>query len=293
MKPHRSFFRTQLVLMAAVVAAVSLIMPTAKAQSARTKPATASAAPATTQAADNPLLRPFVTVNGQVRNNAQAELLLREQLQRGAANSPQLQAAVRDLLVNQTLMAQAALGAGLDKLPLVQAQVELARQNTLAQAWQETVLGEKPVTDADLKAEFERQVAALGPEEFQVRHLLVAEEATAKLLIDRIKAGAAIADLATEFSRDDATKAQGGLSGWAPQGELLPGLLEAVRGLSKGQLADAPVYTPRGWHVVQLEDRRAYRAPDINQVRPQLVQAIAQQRIAQKLAELRQLAKVE
>lgn len=277
-------------LAAALLFSFTTVMPRAQAQIPT--PRTNAAAPAA-PTADSVLSQPFVTVNGQVRNNAQAELLLREQLQKGAPNSPQLQAALRDVLINQSLMAQAAQKAGLDKLPLVQAQVELARHNTLAQAWQETVLLETPLTDADLKAEYDRQVAALGPEEFQLRHLLVAEEATAKLLFDRIKAGTPMADLAAEFSRDEATRGQGGLSSWAPQGELLSGLLEAVRNLQKGQRHEQPVLTPRGWHVVQLEDRRAYQAPPLERVRPQLAQAIGQQRIQKRLAELRQTAKVE
>jgi peptidyl-prolyl cis-trans isomerase C len=78
--------------------------------------------------------RPFVTINGEPQSVARAEVLLREQLARGAGNSPQLQAAVRDLLINQTVMSQAAIKEGLDKLPLVQAQIELARQSVLAQA---------------------------------------------------------------------------------------------------------------------------------------------------------------
>jgi peptidyl-prolyl cis-trans isomerase C len=239
------------------------------------------------------LTQPFVTVNGQVRNNAQAELLLREQMQRGAPLSPQLQAAVRDLMINQALMAQAAQKAGLDKLPLVQAQIELARHNTLAQAWQETVLRETPVTDAELKAEFDRQVAALGPNEYQIRHLLVADESAARLLIDRVRSGSSIASLSAEFSRDEATKAQGGLNPWTAQGELLPAIREAVQALRKGQLVPSPVRSPAGWHVVQLEDTRAFRPPAMDTVRPQLTQSIAQQRIQRKLAELRQAAKVE
>jgi hypothetical protein len=48
----------------------------------------------------DPLGRPFVTVNGEPQPVARAEVLLREQLARGAANSTQLQAAVRETLVS-------------------------------------------------------------------------------------------------------------------------------------------------------------------------------------------------
>jgi peptidyl-prolyl cis-trans isomerase C len=234
-----------------------------------------------------PSTQPFVTVNGQVRNTAQAELLLREQIQRGVSNTPQLQSAVRELLVNQTLMAQAAEKAGLDKLPLVQAQIELARANALAQVWQESIAQNAKLTDADLKAEFDRQVALLGPNEWLIRHLLVAEEATAKLLIDRIKSGATMASLAKEFSRDERTKNEGGLNPWTPQGEVIPAIKDAVLALQKGQLVSKPIRGPMGWHVIQLEDRRAFRPPSFDQVRPQLTQAIVQRLIQTELNTLR------
>lgn len=104
------------------------------------------------------LNRPLVTVNGESQPLARAEVLLREQIARGAPNSPQLQAGVREVLITQALMAQAAVKEGLDKLPLVQAQIELARQSVLMQAWQQQVAQAREVSDDELRQEYERQV---------------------------------------------------------------------------------------------------------------------------------------
>ena len=152
------------------------------------------------------LAQPFVTINGEAQSNARAEVLLREHLSRGTPDSAELRQGVREQLINQAVMAQQARKAGLDKEPLVQAQLDLARQAILAQIWQQKTLSESVVKDEELKAEYERQVARLGNQEYQLRHLLVAEEATAKLLIDKIQAGAKLADLANEYSRDPATQ---------------------------------------------------------------------------------------
>jgi peptidyl-prolyl cis-trans isomerase C len=54
-----------------------------------------------------------------------------------------------------------------------------------------------------------------------------------------------------------------------------------------------PVQSPVGWHVLQLEDQRAYQPPPMEQVRPQLTQAVIQQKLQARIAELRQAAKVE
>lgn len=237
--------------------------------------------------------RPFVTINGEPQSVARAEVLLREQLARGAGNSPQLQAAVRDLLINQTVMSQAAIKEGLDKLPLVQAQIELARQSVLAQAWQQQVVQSRDITDEELRQEYERQVKLLGPLQYRLRHLLVNEEDTAKLLLDRIRSGTKMADLAAEFSRDEGTRNTGGLTDWMTQAEMAPALLRAIESLKPGQMVPAPVRGPVGWHVLSLESSRPFTAPPRENLTPQLARAISQQRVQTALEQLLKSAKVE
>ncbi len=239
-----------------------------------------------------PATAPFVTVNGQAQSMLVAEIMLREQLARGMSNTPDLQAGVREALIQQSLMAQEAVNAGLDKQAVVQAQLTLARQNLLAQTWQQQFVQSVQLQDADLKAEYERQIRLLGPKEYRMRHLLVQEEATAKLLLEKVRAGTRMADLAAEYSRDESTKAQGGLTDWTPQGQLLPAIAKAVELLKPGQWVPAPVASPLGWHLLQLEQMRNYTAPDIDKVRPQLVQALLQQRLQERLSQLRQQAKI-
>jgi peptidyl-prolyl cis-trans isomerase C len=200
---------------------------------------------------------------------------------------------VRETLVNQAVMAQEARKLGLDRQPLVAAQMDLARQNVLVQAWQQSVLPQIQVEDADLSAEYERQRKALGDTEFLLRHVLLAEEDTAKLLLEKVKAGAKLADLASEYSRHTQSKDKGGLSEWTPVGQLVPTIREALQGLGKSEVVPRPVQSSAGWHVLQLEDQRAYQPPPMEQVKPQLTQAVIQQKLQKKIAELRQAAKVE
>ena len=235
----------------------------------------------------------FVTVNGEAQSMDRAKLLLAEQVARGVPNTLQLQNSVREALVAQTLMAQEAVKAGLDKQPQVKAQVDLSRQSVLAQAWQAKVIDEKPVTDADLEAEYQRQIALLGTNEVRLRHLMVSEEPTATLLMEKVLSGAKIADLAAQYTRDEATRQTGGLTNWVPVGQLNPALADAVKDLSAGKLAPKVVQGATGWHVVQLEDRRAYTPPTFEASKPQLMQAVVQQRIQERLAKLRQAAKIE
>lgn len=239
------------------------------------------------------LSAPLVTVNGEVQTTWMAELLLRDQVARGVANTPELQGGVRETLIQRSLMAQEAVKAGLDNQANVKAQLALARQNVLAQAWQQQFVQGLQFQDSDLQAEYQRQIRLLGPQEYRVRHLLVQEEATAKLLLEKVRAGDKVAALAAEYSRDETTKSKGGLTEWTPQGQLLPSILKAIESLQPGQWAPSPVVSPVGWHVVQLEQARAYMPPEMDKVKPQLVQALVEQRLQERLRQLRGNAKVE
>ncbi len=235
----------------------------------------------------------FVTVNGATQSLENAKILIGEQMARGAPNSPQLQNSVREVLIAQALMSGEATKLGLDKQPVVRAQLDLARQNVLAQAWQAKVIEENPVTDKDIEAEYKRQTDLLGKQEVRIRHLMVGEEPTAVLLMEKIQSGAKIADLAAQYTRDEPTRQTGGLTGWIPAGQLSPALADAVKDLAPGKMAPKVVKGAAGWHVVQLEERRAYTPPTLEDSKPQLTQAVVQQRIQDRLSKMRQSAKVE
>jgi len=245
-------------------------------------------------AADNGALsKPYVTVNGDIQTNARAEVLLREQIARGVQDSQKLRDGVRELLISQAVMEQQARKDGLDKEVLLQAQIDLARQNILAQAWQQKVVSKLEIKDGDLKAEYDRQIERLGEKEYLIRHLLVAEEPTAKLLIDKIQSGSNIADLAMEYSRDLGNKEKGGLADWTAQGNLLPPLAAAIKTLSKGKVVTLPIKTDAGWHVVQLEDVRPFKAPSMQDLKPQLTKIVERRLLDEQIKVLRDKAKVE
>src|SRR5689334_18922375 len=74
-------------------------------------------------------------VNGIAIPAYRIDHAVQTQVARGEAASPELQKSVRDVLINQEVVAQAAIKAGLDKRPAVAAQLELDRTSVLAQAY--------------------------------------------------------------------------------------------------------------------------------------------------------------
>ncbi|MEY4593267.1 MAG: hypothetical protein RIR18_2162 [Pseudomonadota bacterium] len=238
---------------------------------------TAFAQPALAQQGPNTLQQPFVTVNGVAQSNALAEVIFRAKRLQGAPDSDDVRQSVRTALIAQAVLEPEAIKAKIDQNPLVQAQIELARRDVLISAWEADFVANYQPSDADLKAEYAAQVAKLGKREVLIRHLLVKDEDTAKAIIKDIKTSVkTMAELAAQVSEDAGTKGKEGLADWAPLNSLSPELKETVKGLNKGKVANKPVKTAHGWHVVKLEDIRPLQAPSLDSVKPQLTRLMAQ-----------------
>ena len=100
----------------------------------------------------------------------------------------------------------------------------------------------------------------------RARHILlqpneVVSEADARArlrhLRERIANGADFADLARAHSDDTDNAAMGGDFGWTGPGDLLPAMQSVMDTLEESEVS-APFETERGWHIVQVVERRAY-----------------------------------
>lgn len=101
-------------------------------------------------------------------------------------------------------------------------------------------------------------VANVSPYAAQVhsRHILVADEATARSLLAQIQQGADFAQLAMQYSLDVTTAQTGGDLDWVSQGDLLqPEVEAAIFSLEPGQVAPEPVQSSLGYHIIQTLER--------------------------------------
>ncbi|MGE0081040.1 MAG: peptidylprolyl isomerase [Thiohalomonadaceae bacterium] len=225
------------------------------------------------------------TVNGEPVTQAELE---RYRAERPGASEDQLV----DELVARELIYQDALRRGLDKDAEVKREMDEMRERVLMAAVVRQTLEKNPVSEEELKSEYDKLKGQLAREEYKARHILVADEAKARDIIKELDKGADFAELARKNSSGPTSK-NGGDLGWFSAEQMVPPFAEAVRGLKKGGYTKAPVQTQYGWHVIRLEDTRTVPPPAFADVKERLRAALQQRRIAEYVENLKKKAKVE
>lgn len=113
------------------------------------------------------------------------------------------------------------------------------------------LLQEKAIKDSfDTKKYYEQMKTELNG-----RHILVADEATAKEVIEKIKGGAKFADVAKEYSTDTSSAEKGGELGWFSVGAMVDEFNDAAYALELNTLSE-PVQSDFGYHIIEITDKR-------------------------------------
>jgi len=68
---------------------------------------------------------------------------------------------------------------------------------------------------------------------------------------------------------------------------------DAMVALKPGQVTQTPVQSQFGFHVIKLEDVRPAKVPTLEEVRPQIAEALQQKKLAAYQEELRKKAKIQ
>jgi len=239
--------------------------------------------------------RPAVVakVNGVAIPGVRSEILLQERTSRGAADTEQLRAAVREDLINREVIAQEAARTGFTKRARLKAELDLVRQTVIVQAYLRDWVKRNPPSEAEMQKEYDAAKAKTGDKEYHARHILVDKEEDAKGLIDQLKKGASFDDLAKKHSKDTGNKERGGDLDWNVPGVFDKAFADAMVSLKKGELTEAPVHTRFGYHVIRLDDVRPVKFPTFEEVKQRIEQQLTQRKVDQLVRSLRAKAKIE
>jgi peptidyl-prolyl cis-trans isomerase C len=235
----------------------------------------------------------IAVVNGTPIPKSRADALIEQLVHQGQQDTPQLQQAVREELVNREILMQEALRRGLPNRPDVKAQIAVAQQTVVLRALIEDFVKNNQPTDAEVTARYNALVKDAGGKEYHLHHILVDNEQQAKDLIAKIKAGASFEDLAKQYSKDPGSGKNGGDLDWSDPKAYVPEFADAATHLQKGQMTDTPVHTQFGWHIIRVDDVRAVTPPPLEQVRAQIVQQIQQEKLQAFEENLRKNAKIQ
>ena len=231
-------------------------------------------------------------VNGQYIAKSTLEQLEKEIAERAHGQTFPKERLIEEL-IQRELLVQDAIQKQLDKSAEVIAQLDSAKKTLLTQVDVQNFIKANPVTDAEIKAEYDSKVTGDNGTEYKARHILVKTEEEAKKLIAELDKGGDFAKLANKNSLDAKESQNGGDLGWFVAGQMVAPFSEAVVKLEKGKYTKTPVQTQFGWHVILREDSRAQTPPPLESVKEQLIPYLQRKKVQNMVETLRKQAKVE
>ena len=244
-------------------------------------------------AATNAQAQNLAVVNGKAIPTSRMEPFLQQAAGSGKPVTDDVKAQIKDEIITREVFAQEAQKHGRDAPENFKTQMELARQSILIRELLTEYQKTNPVTDADIKAEYDMFVANNGGKEYHAHHILVEKEADAKAIIAQLKKGGKFDVIAKKSSKDPGSGANGGDLDWANPKSYVKEFSEALVALKKGQTTEAPVKTQFGFHIIRLDDVRDAKLPSLDEIKPQIAQKLGQVKVDAYRKELLSKAKVE
>jgi len=210
----------------------------------------------------------------------------------GSMPADQKRMSLVEFLIDNQLFAEAAEESKLDQGPAFESRLAYLKRRALRELYFDKII-KGSVSDADARKLYDEQVQKLKPEEeAQASHILVATEAEAKDLKEKLKNGGDFAALAKEHSKDPGSKDTGGDLGFFTRGQMVPQFEEAVFSMNKGDVSD-PVQTQFGWHIIKVVDKRTKAPPAFEVVKDRILQSMLLQKASTTAVDLRSKAKIE
>ena len=232
-------------------------------------------------------------VNGKAVPKTRVDMLTAQVTKAGRPVTPEMQGQIKEEVITREIFMQEAQKRGIDATPDFKAQIELSRQALMIRELFADFQKKNPVTDQDAKAEYDKFAASNGGKEYKAAHILVEKEDEAKAIIDQVKKGGNFGEIAKKSSKDPGSGANGGDLDWAQAGNYVKEFSDAMTKLEKGKMTEVAVKSQFGFHIIRLDDVRETQVPKFDEVKPQIVQQLQQQKLSEFQQGLRSKAKVE
>ena len=152
-----------------------------------------------------------------------------------------------------------------------------------------------PVSDAQLRAEYDKLVAQLARKEYSARHILVENEADARKILEDLKKGKAFTAIAKEVSKDTGSKDKGGEYTF-PRGMMVKAFEDAAFAQELNAIGPL-VETPFGFHIIKTTQRNEAGTVTLEEAHDRLKEMIERrdrsEAIRTYIEEIRKKARIE
>lgn len=198
----------------------------------------------------------------------------------------------RGRVLDMAVLAEAR-GKGWDKTPTVQERAQQAYDNVVVQTYLASLVPVDPKfpSDEDLAKFFDANHDRLiVPRQFHLAQIVIlvppgatsqqdeaARTKAAQVRALAVKRNSDFAELARRDLQEKTSAAKGGDVGFLNENNLLPVVRDAVLSLPEGGVTE-PLRATDGWHVVKLLATKPAAPATLDEVRPQLIQAMRQAR---------------
>jgi peptidyl-prolyl cis-trans isomerase C len=216
-------------------------------------------------------------------------------------DNEQGRSAIMEELVASRLFSLYGAKTGLDQTPEFKASVDHIIQQTLARVAIESLMKDIAVPDEEAKKFYDENPSQfVSPEQIHVRHILVSDDVASSdkvaLILNDLKKGVSFDVLAMNQSICPSAP-QGGDLGFFGRGQMVPEFEETAFALQNPGDISAPVLSSFGWHIIKLEEKRPSSTVPYDDVKPQLLQYLENEKKGEKyrktLEDLRKEYRIE
>ena len=195
-------------------------------------------------------------------------------------------------VIDQRLLAKAAMAKGLEKSTTAQRRLRAAHDRILGDMLVENSI-DRDIDEKTVKEHYDEQVQlSKQSEEIRTRLILLKTKPEADAALKAIQAGALFEAMAMEKSIDQTTRFNGGDMGYFTT-DIMPKAYKGVLATAKAGDTVGPVQTDGGWALLRVEDRRPEQVPTLEEERPIIMRYLIYNQVAGMLNSLRKKAKVE
>jgi len=225
-----------------------------------------------------------------VHRAAQAQGLIDEKATL-ATDDPVFLATV-DELIDQRLLSLDAIRTGVLKTPEAQRRLLAARERILGNYRVETHVSDA-VNEGSIRDLYQaqRDLAGRG-EERRARQIVLADEATALTIAQRLDDEEDFDTLTAEFSTDDATRDRGGELGWVNRDTLRGEMRSMVFSTPVGGRS-APFEVEDGWHIIEVIDTRTPSSRSFEESRDEIARFMTFEAVEELLSDVRERGDIE